>query len=239
MSGAPDKRDQTMNQDQLLGLDESHLILVGRGPHRLTAATAAAFNDMQVAAAHAGFSLQAASSWRGFERQLAIWNGKWRGERPLLDAHNQPLDALQLGETERLHAILHWSALPGTSRHHWGTDLDIYDPDCLPAGTRLALEPWEYEAGGWFADLREWLDDHMNDFGFFLPYAKGEQPDQGVAYEPWHLSFAPESDGLALDPAALALCLERADIEGKECILAHLDEILARYVTPAHHERRV
>ncbi|MCR6554880.1 M15 family metallopeptidase, partial [Aeromonas sp. CPF2-S1] len=198
----------------------------------------AAFNDMQVAAAHAGFNLQAASSWRGFERQLAIWNGKWRGERPLLDAHNQPLDALQLGETERLHAILHWSALPGTSRHHWGTDLDIYDPDCLPAGTRLALEPWEYEAGGWFADLREWLDDHMNDFGFFLPYAKGEQPDQGVAYEPWHLSFAPESDGLALDPAALALCLERADIEGKECILAHLDEILARYVTPAHHERR-
>jgi len=98
MSGAPDKRDQTMNQDQLLGLDESHLILVGRGPHRLTAATAAAFNDMQVAAAHAGFNLQAASSWRGFERQLAIWNGKWRGERPLLDAHNQPIDALQLSD---------------------------------------------------------------------------------------------------------------------------------------------
>jgi hypothetical protein len=51
---------------------------------------------------------------------------------PLLDAHNQPLDALQLGETERLHAILHWSALPGTSRHHWGTDLDIYDPTACP-----------------------------------------------------------------------------------------------------------
>lgn len=48
-----------MTQDQLLGLDESHLILVGRGPHRLTAATAAAFNDMQVAAAYEGFNLQA------------------------------------------------------------------------------------------------------------------------------------------------------------------------------------
>ncbi|WOX49550.1 M15 family metallopeptidase [Aeromonas sp. XH] len=228
-----------MTQDQLLGLDESHLILVGRGPHRLTAATAAAFNDMQVAAAHAGFNLQAASSWRSFERQLAIWNGKWRGERPLLDADNQPLDALQFGDMERLHAILRWSALPGTSRHHWGTDLDIYDPDCLPAGTKLALEPWEYEAGGWFADLSEWLDDHMNDFGFFLPYARGGQPGQGVAYEPWHLSFAPESDELALDPAALALCLQGADIEGKACILAHLDEILARYVTLAHHERRI
>jgi len=228
-----------MTQDQLLGLDESHLILVGRGPHRLTAATAAAFNDMQVAAAHAGFNLQAASSWRGFERQLAIWNGKWRGERPLLDADNQPLDALQLDDMERLHAILRWSALPGTSRHHWGTDLDIYDPDCLPVGTRLALEPWEYEAGGWFADLGEWLGDHMADFGFFLPYAKPLDAAQGVAYEPWHISFAPESGEQRLDPNALALCLQQADIEGKECILAHLDEILARYVTAGHTERRI
>ena len=228
-----------MTQDQLLGLDESHLILVGRGPHRLTAATAAAFNDMQVAAAYEGFNLQAASSWRGFERQLAIWNGKWRGERPLLDADNQPLDALQLDDMERLHAILRWSALPGTSRHHWGTDLDIYDPDCLPAGTRLALEPWEYEAGGWFADLGEWLGDHMSDFGFFLPYAKPLDAAQGVAYEPWHISFALESAEQRLDPDALALCLQQADIEGKECILAHLDEILARYVTAGHTERRI
>ncbi|QXB53524.1 M15 family metallopeptidase [Aeromonas sp. FDAARGOS 1415] len=228
-----------MTQDQLLGLDESHLILVGRGPHRLTAATAAAFNDMQVAAAHDGFNLQAASSWRSFERQLAIWNGKWRGERPLLDAASQPIDALQLSDEARLHAILRWSALPGTSRHHWGTDLDIYDPDCLPSGTRLALEPWEYEADGWFADLSEWLGDRMNDFGFFLPYARPAGAAQGVAYEPWHLSFAPESDELMLDPAALALCLQQADIEGKGCILAHLDEILARYVTPGHSERRI
>ncbi len=228
-----------MTQDQLLGLDESHLILVGRGPHRLTAATAAAFNDMQVAAAYEGFNLQAASSWRSFERQLAIWNGKWRGERPLLDADNQPLDALQLDDMERLHAILRWSALPGTSRHHWGTDLDIYDPDCLPVGTRLALEPWEYEAGGWFADLGEWLGDHMADFGFFLPYAKPLDAAQGVAYEPWHISFALESAEQRLDPDALALCLQQADIEGKACILSHLDEILARYVTAGHTERRI
>ncbi|MCH7371381.1 M15 family metallopeptidase [Aeromonas sp. MR16] len=227
-----------MTQDQLLGLDESHLILVGRGPHRLTAATAAAFNDMQVAAAHQGHNLQAASSWRGFERQLAIWNGKWRGERPLLDAHNQPLDALQLTETERLHAILRWSALPGTSRHHWGTDLDIYDPDCLPTGTRLALEPWEYEEGGWFRDLSAWLGDHMNDFGFFLPFAK-PLGGSGVAVEPWHISFALESADQQLDPEALALCLQQADIEGKACVLAHLDEILARYVTASHTERRI
>lgn len=227
-----------MTQEQLLGLDESHLVLVGRGPHRLTAATAAAFNDMRVAAAHEGHNLQAASSWRSFERQLAIWNGKWRGERPLLDADNQPMDILQLSEYERLHAILRWSALPGTSRHHWGTDLDIYDPDCLPAGTKLALEPWEYEAGGWFSDLGDWLTDHMNDFGFFLPYARPVGSGSGVAYEPWHISFALESREQRLDPDALALCLQQADIEGKSTILAHLDEILARYVTTCPDERK-
>lgn len=157
---------------------------------------------------------------------------------PLLDADNQPLDALQLSDTERLHAILRWSALPGTSRHHWGTDLDIYDPDCLPAGTKLALEPWEYEAGGWFSDLGDWLTDHMNDFGFFLPYARPVGSGSGVAYEPWHISFALESREQRLDPDALALCLQQADIEGKSTILAHLDEILARYVTTCPDERK-
>ncbi|HHQ4518512.1 TPA: M15 family metallopeptidase [Aeromonas veronii] len=228
-----------MTQEQLLGLDESHLIVVGRGPHRLTAATAAVFNDMQVAAAHAGFNLQPASSWRSFDRQLAIWNGKWRGERPLLDANSQPIDALQLSDEARLHAILRWSALPGTSRHHWGTDLDIYDPDCLPADTKLALESWEYEEGGWFADLSEWLNDHMSDFGFFLPYAKPVGAGSGVAYEPWHISFGPESRAQRLDPTALALCLQQADIEGKATILANLDEILARYVTTSPDERKI
>lgn len=235
-----------MTQDQLLGLDESHLILLGEGPHRLSAATATAFSAMQAAAAQGGHNLQAASSWRGFERQLAIWNGKWRGERPLLDAAGQPLEALRLSETERLHAILRWSALPGTSRHHWGTDLDIYDPDRLPAGTKLALEPWEYEENGWFGDLSDWLGEHMGEFGFFLPYAKPDAAPAGehggVAYEPWHISFAPEAGAQRLDPDALALCLRQADIEGKATILAHLDEILARYVTtcvtPCRNERK-
>ncbi|MGL5030573.1 MAG: M15 family metallopeptidase [Aeromonas sp.] len=228
-----------MMQAHLLGLDESHLMLIDGGPHRLTPATAAAFKSMQAAAAQAGFNLQAASSWRSFERQLAIWNGKWHGERPLLDAACQPIDALQLSDEARLHAILRWSALPGTSRHHWGSDLDIYDPNALPANTKLALEPWEYEQGGWFADLSQWLDAHMGEFGFFLPYAKPLGDACGVAYEPWHISFGPESLSQRLDPAALALCLQQADIEGQSAILANLDDIMARYLLPCPDERKI
>ena len=226
---------------QWLGFDESHLcLLTGKNaPHRLLPEVAEAFVAMQAAAARDGIDLAIASSYRNFARQLAIWNGKFDGSRPLLDAACQPLDPTRLDEEQKVTAILRWSALPGTSRHHWGTDLDIYDPDCLPADTKLALEPWEYEAGGWFADLSEWLSDHMSDFGFFLPYAKPVGAQSGVAYEPWHISFSLESDEQRLDPAALALCLQQADIEGKSTILANLDELLARYVTTCPDERKI
>ncbi|MGL5948024.1 MAG: M15 family metallopeptidase [Aeromonas sp.] len=227
-----------MRQAQLLGFDESHLIPFGRTHHQMTPNTAAAFNDLQVKAAYHGFNLQAVSCWRSFERQLAIWNAKWRGERPVVDDQGQPLDMRQLSELARLHAILRYSALPGTSRHHWGTDLDVYDPDLLPYDTKLALEPWEYEEGGHFSELCEWLVEWMSDFGFHQPYpkpelAEGESAAAGVGYEPWHLSFTFEAAECVLDPEALRHCLAHAEIEGKASILAHLDEILTLYVAPA------
>ncbi len=37
-------------------------------------------------------------------------------------------------EAERVAAILVWSALPGASRHHWGTDCDVIDAAALPPG---------------------------------------------------------------------------------------------------------
>lgn len=225
-----------MTPAQLVGLDDSHLILLGAGPHRLTPEAAAAFTAMQQAASAAGHNLQPASSWRSFERQLAIWNGKWRGERPLLGAEGEPLDATTLSDEQKIAAILRWSALPGTSRHHWGTDLDIYDPDCLPQGTRLQLEAWEYEPGGWFAGLGQWLHENMADFGFFLPY-RGER--EGVAYEPWHLSFGPQSRQQQTDPVALAKALEMSDIEGKSLLLAQLNPLLERYCSISLPEERL
>lgn len=215
-----------MNSAQLLGTDGRHLILLGNGPHRLTPEAAAAFAAMQAAAASEGHNLQPASSWRSFERQLAIWNGKWRGERPVQGEQGEPVDIHALDDAQKITAILRWSALPGTSRHHWGTDLDIYDPDRLPTGTKLQLEPWEYQPGGWFAALSDWLEAHMGDYGFFLPF-RGESA--GVAHEPWHISFAPQSQTLRTDADALAELLQMSDIEGKAAILPRLAELLERY----------
>ncbi len=224
-----------MNPLCLLGLSDTHLVALNEPGHRLQADARDAFMAMQAAAAEAGFQLMPASSFRSFERQLTIWNGKFDGSRPLLDADSHPLDTLSLSEPERVRAILHWSALPGTSRHHWGTDLDVYDPTLLPPGKTLQLEPWEYEPGGYFHPLSRWLAANMARFGFYLPYHRDLG---GVAIEPWHLSYRPLAEGCAsqLTPLLVAEALQRQPVAGKAHILNLLDEIFARYITTTTEE---
>lgn len=177
-----------ISQEMLTGRSTAHLVTLGDGPHRLQKQAAQAFENLRLAARDAGFDLQPASTFRDFDRQLAIWNGKFHGQRPVLDKNSQPVDVSALSAPERCELILRWSALPGASRHHWGSDLDVYDPSLLPEGQTLQLEPWEYEEGGYFYPLNLWMSAHMAEFGFYRPYAEDRG---GVAVEPWHLSYRP------------------------------------------------
>ncbi|MBH1932238.1 M15 family metallopeptidase [Serratia rubidaea] len=214
--------------EMLTGRSTEHLTpLVGN--HRLQPQAAQAFLAMQQAAAQAGFDLQPASTFRDFDRQLAIWNGKFRGERPVLDHDSCPIDVGPLSAEERCTAILRWSALPGASRHHWGSDLDIYDPTLLPADQKLQLEPWEYEEGGYFAPLNQWLTAHMAEFGFYRPFT---EDGDGVAVEPWHLSYRPlaqQAEHL-LTPALLLAAWQDKDVAGSEWLTQHLPAIFSRFI---------
>lgn len=186
--------------------------------------------DLCARAAAAGLDLRVASGFRSFERQLAIWNAKARGARPVLDDRGQPLDLGLLDDRARMHAILRWSALPGASRHHWGTDIDVWDAAAVPADYRLQLVAEEYAPGGPFFALHTWLAAELTgDAGFSRPYAVDRG---GVAPEPWHLSFAPLAREFAarLSPRLLREVIAAADIELKAVILDHLDEICARYL---------
>jgi LAS superfamily LD-carboxypeptidase LdcB len=189
----------------------------------------APFLSLRRAALADGFDVVPESSFRDFARQLAIWNGKFSGERPLLDAAGRTLDAAQLSPPERVAAILVWSALPGASRHHWGTDLDLIDRKALQPGYRVELTAAEFTAPGPFAALAEWLETNAARFGFFRPF-RGVL--SGVQPEPWHFSFAPVAvqAGAALTPAILRETLEEAPLLGKECVLEQLDLLHARYV---------
>ena len=63
-----------------------------------------------------------------------------------------------------------WSALPGASRHHWGTDFDVYDKAKIEStGKKLELIPEEYEDNGPCALLSQWLFNNAEKFGFYFP----------------------------------------------------------------------
>lgn len=186
------------------------------------------FLALQKAASESGFRLEIASSYRSFERQLAIWNGKFNGERPLLDSNSQPLDASSLSEEQKVMAILQWSALPGASRHHWGTDMDVYARNSLPPDTPLQLEPWEYDSGHQKV-FSQWLFEHAEQYGFFFPY---REDLGGVAREPWHISHMQTSRNMfdAFSLEILHGVLNNADILGKATVLDKLDWIYSTYV---------
>src|SRR5690348_3934605 len=112
---------------QLTGRVASHVVEVAdlsclgaRDPRvRLQGDAAVALLAMAAAARQEDIELAVVSSFRDFERQVAIWNGKFRGERPLLDRRGRALERAGLDEASAVEAILLWSALPGASRHHW------------------------------------------------------------------------------------------------------------------------
>ena len=223
----PDKDKFTL--DQVTGRARDHVSELSDPACTLHKDVIAPFLAMRAAAAADGIDLVAFSSFRDFDRQLAIWNGKFRGDRPLQDRAGRSIDVLALSAAERVAAILWWSALPGASRHHWGTDIDVMDANARPAGYRLQVVPAEYAPDGPFARLTTWLDAHMHAFGFFRPYASDRG---GVSPEPWHLSYAPVAvRALAtLTPERLREVLATSGIEGKEAVLAALPGNFARYV---------
>ena len=122
---------------------------------------------MRDAAALDGVALTPRSGFRDFDTQLLIWNAKWAGERPLYDRQGALLDRAQLSDAQTVEAILHWSAIPGGSRHHWGSDVDVFDAAAAPAGYKVQLIPSEYASDGVFARLSAWLDLNMHRYGFF------------------------------------------------------------------------
>lgn len=189
----------------------------------------AAWSALSAEAAARGFEPRIVSGFRDFSSQLAIWNAKARGERPVLDSAARPIDFAALQAVEQVWVILRWSALPGASRHHWGSDIDVIDARALTPDMRVALVPAEFEAGGPFAPLHRWLDLHMHRFGFYRPYAEDLG---GVAPERWHLSYAPISQPYlkAFTPSLLARAVASAEIELKDTVLSHLDQIYKRFV---------
>jgi LAS superfamily LD-carboxypeptidase LdcB len=183
-------------------------------------------------AREAGFELAIVSGYRDYTRQLGIWNAKASGARPVLDANGEPLQLDGLDEWGVVQAILRWSALPGASRHHWGTDIDIYDRAAVSDDYAVQLTPDEVAADGPFGPLHEWLDERIAagaSHGFFRPY---DRDRGGIAPERWHLSHAPTAARYQrqLTIPTLQAELDATPLALRDAVFANLPEIYERYI---------
>lgn len=218
-----------LTAEQLTGQKDSHVLLVEELGIQLYPLAAQAFLALKAMAADDGIELEAVSAFRTFDTQLKIWNAKYQGDRPLYDADGIELEHSVLNRDELVTAILRWSALPGASRHHWGTDLDVIDREAVPEGYRVWLVNEEFSSDGVFWKLGEWLDRRLPETDFYRPYMGFSD---GVQCEPWHLSFAPVSVQAlqSMTVKILEEALADSDVLGLEIISAQLPEIFSQYV---------
>ncbi len=135
-----------------------------------------AFIQMFEAAKKDGINLQIRSATRNFHYQKGIWERKWTGATILSDGTNVAKD-IQNPKDKALK-ILEYSSMPGTSRHHWGTDID------LNAFSNSYFEKGEGKL------IYEWLSKNASAYGFCQPYTpKGPKRPNGYNEEKWHWTY--------------------------------------------------
>lgn len=129
-----------------------------------------AFKAMADSAKKDGVTFTIVSGTRNFDAQKSIWDRKWKNSEA-----TSPMD--------KAMDILEYSSMPMTSRHHWGTDIDLND-----------LNNSYFESGQGKKEY-DWLQAHANDFGFYQPYTDKSLNDRtGYNEEKWHWSYMPLAD---------------------------------------------
>lgn len=179
-----------------------------------------AFAEMQDAAKKDGVNLLIVSGTRNFFDQKAIWEDKWNGWRL---ASGNFLSPEPEDDEEQAKIILQYSAMPGTSRHHWGTDIDINSVSPYYFTTRQGQRVYQ------------WLVQHGDEYGFCQTYTKkGEERSSGHEEEKWHWSYMPLSSEFLKQYRDLITEEDIANFKGSET--AKSLEIFDRYVDSINPE---
>ena len=170
-----------------------------------------AFVEMFEAAKKDSIHLKIVSGTRNFSEQKAIWDRKWNNLK-------------DLEASEKLISILEFSAMPGTSRHHWGTEVDLNN-----------LENSYFEEGRGKAEY-EWLLKHAARFGFYQVYTSQNSGRTGYQEEKWHWSYLPLAAQYLEDYNLLVTYAQICNFHGSE--LASKHAIIANYVNGIPQEYR-
>jgi zinc D-Ala-D-Ala carboxypeptidase len=123
------------------------------------------------------------SAFRSYADQKYIWETKFTG------ATKMSKSIVGKTDKEKVDIILEYSSAPGTSRHHWGTDLDLN-----------SLDNSYFKEDGEGAEFYRWLLGNASKFGFCQPYTERSLRDnKGYFEERWHWSYRPVSAVLLED----------------------------------------
>lgn len=135
------------------------------------------FIRMAEAAKKENVDLQIVSAVRNFDSQKKIWDDKWNG---VTIVDGEKLNVSIPDGVERFKKILEYSSVPSTSRHHWGTDIDI---------NMTVPYYFQTEAG---RKVYEWLIKNASTYGFCQTYnEKSPARPTGYNEEKWHWSYLP------------------------------------------------
>ena len=170
-----------------------------------------AFKAMAAEAAKSGITLRILSATRNFQDQKKIWERKW-----IASKRKEQREKRKLSDLERAEQILKFSSMPGSSRHHWGSDIDLNSLD-----------------NGYFAQgegklIYQWLQSNAWRFGYCQPYTSRQNGRTGYEEEKWHWSYRPLADGLTLAAKNKLKDELFRDFSGAE--LAPQIQMLRRYV---------
>lgn len=173
-----------------------------------------AFQEMKKAALKEGITIKIVSGYRSFNRQKSIWNRKY----------NKYI-AQGLSPDAALQKIIEYSTIPGTSRHHWGTDIDIIDASVkMP---KNLLSESNYSKNGVYFNLKKWMDKNAETYGFYLVYTNTTSR-KGFKYEPWHYTYKPLSKPMlkAFKKIDLGTFFQNLDLNGRQYLTK---EFLQKY----------
>ncbi|WP_313384132.1 M15 family metallopeptidase [Chishuiella sp.] len=166
----------TFTTAELIG--KGNPTIVGK-EYKLLPEVAKQFELMKAEAKKAGFNIHVVSSYRTFGYQNGIWERKYKANK-----------AKKMTSLQSVERIIEYSTIPGTSRHHWGTDMDIIDgTHGVPADP---LNEKHFNEGGSMHQFKLWLDENASKYGFYLVYTD-DAKRKGFKYEPWHFSYKPIS----------------------------------------------
>ncbi len=194
---------QKFTRNQLIGKENS-AIIGDSYTSKMHKDAKVAFQKMKTEATKQGYKIEVVSAYRSFQRQKEIFERKYKKY------------TLQgLSPSEAINKIIEYSTIPGTSRHHWGTEIDIIDGNAPRPASVLNEE--HFHGDGPYCKLKEWLDLHSESFGFYEVYTNNPTR-KGFKYEPWHFSYAPVSKPMLQEYKKLNLkaILKEENILGNE-----------------------